>query len=61
MMKSHQIIAYSKAKFQSLVNKNNDKAKEKKDVIEENILEDLPDQLITGLEKVLIILYNILL
>ena len=58
MMKSHQIIADSKTKFQSLVNKNNDKAKEKKDVIEETILEDLPDQLITGLEKVLIILYN---
>ena len=59
MMKSHQIIADSKAKFQSLVNKTNDKAKEKKDVIEETTLEDLPDQLITGLEKVLIILYNI--
>ena len=52
MMKSHQIIADSKAKFKSLVNKNNDKAKEEKVVIEETVLEDLPDELITGLEKV---------
>ena len=60
MIKSYQIIADSKAKFQSLVNKTNDKAKEQKHVIEDTILEDLPDQLITRLEKVLIIPYNIL-
>ena len=53
-MKSHQIIADSKAKFQSLINRNNDKAK--KFLIEETATEDLLEQLITGLEKVFIIL-----